>query len=358
MVLAIYQMSMNSYHKHMILGVDEVGRGPWAGPLVVGAVVLGGVAIPGLTDSKKISPTKREELDISIRKVAKGIGLGWVDSAMIDEIGLSQALNLATRLAVEKIKVPYHEIIIDGTVNFLKNTQKGRYVKTLKQADLLIPCVSAASIIAKVARDKFMSEQESCYPGYGFAKNMGYGTSEHANAIEKLGVTPIHRLSFAPLNKYRSTSPTYSKKGLGESLKGASGMLIAQTRRVSALDNAKDSPKQQSGKQIGDFAEDTAASYLKSQGHKILERNWKTKYCEIDIVSKYRQTIYFNEIKYRGSPNQGGGLSAINSDKLRQMRFAAQYYVLVKNIDNTNLCLSVISLCGWPPQIESYLEVE
>ena len=140
----------------MILGIDEVGRGPWAGPLVVGAVVLGGATIEGLTDSKKLSKKRRDVLDIEIREKAAGFGLGWVPADEIDRIGLSQALKLATRIAVEQIKVPYNEIIIDGTVNFLAETGKGKYVTTMKKADLLVPSVSAASIIAKVARDNYM----------------------------------------------------------------------------------------------------------------------------------------------------------------------------------------------------------
>ena len=188
----------------MILGIDEVGRGPWAGPLVVGAVVLGDFPITGLTDSKKLSKKRREELDIVIRSTARGFGLGWVSAAEIDEIGLSAALKLATIRAVEQVSAPYSEIIIDGTINFLKETNKGSYVKTLIKADLLVPSVSAASIIAKVARDNFMSTQDDIYPGYSFSSHVGYGTTAHIQAIAKLGVTPLHRLSFAPLKKYQT----------------------------------------------------------------------------------------------------------------------------------------------------------
>lgn len=188
----------------MILGIDEVGRGPWAGPLVVGAVVLGGATIQGLTDSKKLTKKRREELDVIIREQASGFGLGWVSAEELDTIGLSAALVLATKRAVEQIKAPYSEIIIDGTVNFLKDTNKGAYVTTLTKADLLIPSVSAASIVAKVARDAYMTEQDFIYPGYGFTSHVGYGTVVHRLAIEKLGVTPLHRLSFAPLVRYRS----------------------------------------------------------------------------------------------------------------------------------------------------------
>lgn len=187
----------------MILGIDEVGRGPWAGPLVVGAVVLGEVRIDGLTDSKKLSKKRREELARLIHDSA-AVGLGWVHAPEIDEIGLSASLRLATKRAVELITLPYHEIIIDGTINFLADTSKGSYVTTLAKADLLIPSVSAASIVAKVARDKYMALQDDVYPGYGFSSHVGYGTAAHRAAIENNGVTPLHRLSFAPLAKYRS----------------------------------------------------------------------------------------------------------------------------------------------------------
>lgn len=228
----------------MILGVDEVGRGPWAGPLVVGAVVLGGATIDGLTDSKKLAKKQREKLDIEIREKALGFGLGWVDATEIDEIGLSQALIKATKIAVEQINVPYHEIIIDGTVNFLADTTKGKYVTTMKKADLLVPSVSAASIIAKVARDKFMAEQDKIHPGYEFKKHVGYGTAKHIEAIDKLGVTPLHRLSFAPLKKFK--------------------FLKLATKTKNNLDS-----ENLTTKQIGDSAEIVATKYLKK---------WVTKY--------------------------------------------------------------------------------
>lgn len=188
----------------MILGIDEVGRGPWAGPLVVGAVVLGNAEISGLTDSKKLTKKKRELLDVQIRDSVAGFGLGWVHADELDEIGLSASLVLATKRAVEQVTASYSEIVIDGTINFLKDTTKGRYVTTLPKADLLVPSVSAASIIAKVARDRYMADQDAIYPGYNFASHVGYGTAMHRLAIDELGVTPLHRLSFAPLAKYRA----------------------------------------------------------------------------------------------------------------------------------------------------------
>jgi len=305
----------------MILGIDEVGRGPWAGPLVVGAVVLGDARIEGLTDSKKLTKKKREVLDGLIREQASGFGLGWVTANEIDDIGLSQALKLATIRAVEQVKAPYHEIIIDGTINFLSETSKGQYVTTLAKADLLIQSVSAASIIAKVARDNYMALQDDIYPGYGFASHVGYGTAAHVGAIDSLGVTPLHRLSFAPLKKYKDSS------------------------RVTT-------------KQIGDNAETIAAEYLVERGHEILERNWKTKFCEIDIISRKNDTIYFSEIKYRRTHIQGGGLAAVTAKKQQQMKFAAEYYSASKKLKNINLKLVVISMSGLDPKVETYLELE
>jgi ribonuclease HII len=301
----------------MILGIDEVGRGSWAGPLVVGAVVLGGAQIDGLTDSKKLTKKRREELDIIIREVAPGIGLGWVPASEIDEIGLAAALRLATIRAVEQIKTPYSEIIIDGTINFLSDTGKGKYVKTLPKADLLIPSVSAASIVAKVARDNYMSEQGAQYREYGFGDHVGYGTKKHSDAIEKHGVTLLHRLSFAPLKKYAP----------------------------------------QNTKEIGNVAEDEAAKYLKRHGHKIISRNWKTKYCEIDIVSEKSGTIFFTEVKYRKTPSHGDGLAIITPKKLRQMRFAAEYYAVSNQVSDKNLRLAAVSLSGDPIEIDEFLEI-
>jgi len=284
----------------MILGIDEVGRGPWAGPLVVGAVVLPyNFSIDGLTDSKKLTTKKRMVLDVLIREQALGWGLGWVHADELDELGLSKALRLATVRAVEAVQTPYHEIIIDGTINFLSDTTKGKYVTTMPKADALIPAVSAASIIAKVARDAYMKEQEEVYPEYGFASHVGYGTAKHQKALLEYGVTILHRKSFAPIAQLIKTS---------------------DTSKISTTRN------EQSPKAIGDQAENAVSSWLKTRGFTITERNWKTKYCEIDIVAKKAGTLYFVEVKYRASAAQGGGVAAVTSKKLQQMKFAAELY--------------------------------
>lgn len=312
----------------MILGIDEAGRGPWAGPLVVGAVVLGGAEIEGLDDSKKVTKNKREILYGEIISKALCVSSGWVSAQEIDDLGMTGALKLATRRAVEKISVPYTEIIIDGTVNFLADTNKGRYAQTLAKADQLIPSVSAASIIAKVERDRYMFKLEAVYPGYGFSSNAGYGVASHRYAIAAIGITPEHRMSFRPIKKI------------------ISGSLPEATATV------KDSSII-----VGTVSESTAADYLVDRGHSILSRNWKTKYCEIDIVSILDDTVFFSEVKHRSSNVSGDGLSAITSKKLRQMTFAARMFCHLQHCSEMNQRLLAISTTGSPPKVVSMVEI-
>lgn len=178
-----------------IVGVDEVGRGCWAGPLVAGAVLLEG-PIKGLRDSKKLTKLQREKLDVQIRKRAVAFGLGWVTPTELDAVGLTQAVRLAMQRAVAELTVEYDQLIIDGNYNFLAEDLKAT---CLIKADDVIPAVSAASILAKVARDRYMIEAAEKYPGYGFESHVGYGTSAHDSALKLLGTCDLHRQSFAPI---------------------------------------------------------------------------------------------------------------------------------------------------------------
>lgn len=182
----------------MIVGLDEVGRGCWAGPLVAGAVLLG-EPITGLKDSKKLSKMQRERLDAEIRVSALAFGLGWVSAEEIDRIGLTAAVRLAMERAFVEIVHPYDQIVIDGNLNFFADNPKSSAVIG---ADNTVPEVSAASIIAKVARDRYMSEAALRFPGYGFEKHVGYGTAAHNSAIKLNGLTELHRRSFKPIQAY------------------------------------------------------------------------------------------------------------------------------------------------------------
>ncbi len=179
-------------------GVDEVGRGPLIGAVVAAAVILDPEnPIIGLTDSKKLTEKRREELAILIKERAISWSLGRAEVEEIDEINILQASMLAMKRAVEGLNIEAKHCLIDGNrCPDLKCTSEA-----IIKGDLKEPAIGAASIIAKVARDKEMKELDKIYPGYGLAKHKGYPTKQHMQAIIDLGITPIHRKSFAPVKR-------------------------------------------------------------------------------------------------------------------------------------------------------------
>ena len=186
----------------------------------------------------------------------------------------------------------------------------------MAKADLLVPSVSAASIVAKVARDRYMAMQDDIYPGYQFGAHVGYGTAVHRQAIIELGITPLHRKSFAPIAAHL---------GVRDDLPQTTAMTDVPT-------------------EIGGRGETAAATYLSSHGFKIIERNWKTKACEIDIVAEKAGIVHFVEVKYRKNKQQGGGLAAITPQKLRQMERAAKLWQ--QRYKEQDARLSVIEVTG------------
>jgi len=178
------------------VGIDEVGRGCWAGPLVAGAVILAS-PIPGLKDSKKLNKEQRESLAVEIELHAAAFGLGWVQPEEVDEIGLTEAVRLAMRRAIDSVQIPYDEIIIDGNINYLAYDTRS---KAVIKADDVVPTVSAASILAKVARDSWMmGEAHERFPEYEFDSHVGYGTKRHVELLKLHGVSPLHRKSYKPI---------------------------------------------------------------------------------------------------------------------------------------------------------------
>lgn len=182
----------------MIIGVDEVGRGSWAGPLCVAAVAWPDNApIADLNDSKQLKAATRAAMAAHIRTYAAGIGIGWVSPADIDRIGLTAALRVAGQAAVRQIGISA-PVIMDGNAKLLGEMSATYIVK----ADASVPAVMAASIIAKVARDTYMRSLDAQFSGYNFATNVGYGTKAHQKAIAEQGPCSLHRLSWAPLKIY------------------------------------------------------------------------------------------------------------------------------------------------------------
>ena len=184
----------------MIIGVDEAGRGPLAGPVVAAAVLLCPDGIAGLNDSKKLSEKRRIALEAEIKAKCRW-AIGIVDVAEIDRINIFQATMLAMTRAVEGLRVDGDvQILIDGNMTPQGRVADWRWpARAIVGGDALEPCISAASIIAKQARDAMMVEACSAFPGYGFSRHKGYGTADHMAALTRLGPCPLHRTSFAPV---------------------------------------------------------------------------------------------------------------------------------------------------------------
>lgn len=181
----------------LVAGVDEAGRGPWAGPVVAGAVILDRAAIPdGLDDSKKLSRSKRAVLFDAIRQTAS-VGVGQASVEEIDEINILQASLLAMSRALAQLSLRPGAILVDGT----HAPRCEQPLQCVVKGDALSLSVAAASIIAKVTRDRIMEDLAEIYPTYGWERNAGYGTPEHRKALCLVGITPHHRKSFAPIRE-------------------------------------------------------------------------------------------------------------------------------------------------------------
>lgn len=186
-----------------VAGIDEAGRGPLAGPVVAAAVVLGAEPpIIGLDDSKKLSAARREALDREIRSAALAWSVAWADPAEIDRLNVLAATMLAMRRAILGLSLKPVYVLVDGNrlpdLQFFDTRISG---KPVVGGDALVPSISAASILAKVARDAIMRRTDALYPGYGFAGHKGYGTAEHLRNLGSLGPCQQHRKSFRPIRR-------------------------------------------------------------------------------------------------------------------------------------------------------------
>lgn len=179
-----------------ICGVDEAGRGPLAGPVYAACVVLDPACmINGLTDSKKISEKKRDRLSITIKERAKAWAIASASVAEIDQLNILQASLLAMKRAVERLSLIPDIALVDGN----QSPQLAMSTRTIIKGDLLIPEISAASILAKTARDDEMRKLHQLFPQYGLDQHKGYPTKQHIAALQAYGITAIHRRSFAPV---------------------------------------------------------------------------------------------------------------------------------------------------------------
>ena len=190
-----YEKELYTQGIHLIAGVDEVGRGPLAGPVVAAAVILPKACkIPGLNDSKKIPKSKHKEIYEDVLQNAIAIGIGVKDNQVIDQVNIYEATKLAMMEAIGQLEPQPQHLLIDAMKLDLPIPQT-----SIIKGDANSLSIAAASIVAKVTRDQMMEKFDREYPGYDFAKNAGYGTANHLAGLDQLGVTPIHRRSFEPV---------------------------------------------------------------------------------------------------------------------------------------------------------------
>ena len=272
----------------LVAGIDEVGRGPLAGPVVAAAVILPKECkIEGVNDSKKLSAKKREELYDIILEKAVSYGIGVVSNERIDEINILQATYEAMREALSQLKPKAEYILADAvTIPMVSTPQRG-----IIKGDAKSMSIGAASIVAKVYRDRMMEAYEEVYPGYGFASNKGYGAAEHIEGIRKQGITPIHRKTFVK-NFLPQDGDTATDKG----------------HRGEVL----------------------AAKQMEKMGYEILERNFHALKGEIDIIAKKDNVIVFTEVKYRKNEKMGTPAEAVNHWKQQHIIRAAKAYIAQK----------------------------
>jgi len=272
----------------LVAGIDEVGRGPLAGPVVAAAVILPKECkIEGVNDSKKLSAKKREELYDIILEKAVSYGIGVVSNERIDEINILQATYEAMREALSQLKPKADYILADAvTIPMVSTPQRG-----IIKGDAKSMSIGAASIVAKVYRDRMMEAYEEVYPGYGFASNKGYGAAEHIEGIKKQGITPIHRKTFVKNFLPQDGDTTTDKGHRGEAL---------------------------------------AAKQMEKMGYEILERNFHALKAEIDIIAKKDNVIVFTEVKYRKNEEMGTPAEAVNHWKQQNIIRAAKAYIAQK----------------------------
>lgn len=269
----------------LIAGIDEVGRGPLAGPVVAAAVILPvDCKIEGVDDSKKLSQKKREALYDVILEQAIAYGIGVVSNERIDEINILQATYEAMRQALGKLQPQPEQILADAvTIPLVEIPQQG-----IIKGDAKSISIGAASIVAKVYRDRMMEEYDAIYPGYGFAANKGYGAREHLEGIRRQGITPIHRRSFLKNFLPQDGENPTAKGNRGEAL---------------------------------------AAKEMQRLGYEILARNYRAEDGEIDIIAKKDGYIVFTEVKYRRNDTKGMPAEAVDERKQQHIIRTAQAYL-------------------------------
>lgn len=326
-----------------VAGVDEVGRGCLAGPVVAAAVILSpDFILPGLDDSKKISPKRREALYDAIYTQAVAIGIGQIEATEIDRINILQASLKAMREALIALDPAPQHVLVDGNIRPGSPFEE----TTIIDGDARSQSIAAASIIAKVHRDRLMVDYDETYSEYGFAAHKGYGSAEHMSGLRAHGPCPLHRRSFGPvaalLRKPRSAVFESFAEGLaacatlGELermahfVKEGSGELpVEELRDLRQMYREKRTAIDDTGLR----GEERAAVYLRAAGYEVLERRYRGAGGEIDLVVKREGEYVFVEVK---TSLQAAGYTPeerVDAQKRQRLVRAARHYLHRHNIE-------------------------
>ncbi|UCD38931.1 MAG: ribonuclease HII [Fidelibacterota bacterium] len=297
---------MSRSAERYIAGVDEAGRGPLAGPVVAAAVILDPQRhIEGLADSKRLTAKRRRILYEAIFDSGLAVGIGASQREEIDRLNIFQATIAAMQRAVDALKPKPDHLLIDGrNIRLVHPSQE-----TIVDGDDTVPAISAASIVAKVYRDRLMAEYHKVYPEYGFDRHKGYGTKAHLETLASYGACPIHRQSFRPVRKH-----------------------LPQWRQL------KDRQA------MGRLGEQLAATYLIESGYAIRELNYRVAHTgELDIIAQRGADIVFCEVKSQVPGGWGEPEEQVDVKKRDRIMAAARQYCAEKEID-TAVRFDVISV--------------
>jgi len=284
-----------------IAGLDEAGRGAWAGPLMAGAVILPpgsptlAKGLAGIRDSKRLTPRRRTHFYERIGQRASALSVGVVSSTLLDGIGVVAATRLAMRRALDNLAIPADYLLID----FVPLSYRDVPHMSIIGGDDLCFSIAAASIVAKVMRDRMMVALDRVFPGYGFAQHKGYGTPQHREALYRLGPCAIHRLSYAPMR--------FMIEGQRQ---GQEGKKMEDERRG-----------------VGRLGERMAAQHLERQGYVICEMNYRCAAGEMDIVALDGECLAFVEVRTRRSKKFGSPEESITGAKKQKLIEVAQTYL-------------------------------
>ena len=280
-----------------VAGLDEAGRGPLAGPVVAAAVMLPcRFKLAGLDDSKRVSAADRERLAKVIRRRATGIGIGVASVPEIDALNILRATRLAMVRALQELKPSPDFLLLDAVTLPAVPLPQRPVIK----GDCLCVSIAAASIIAKVTRDRLMQEYHRQYPSYHFHVHKGYATPAHLSLLDQFGPCEIHRRSFRPV--------------------ACCNEADEDTLMAWEEDMGKEAHT------FGKLAESDAERYLRSKGYRILDRNVRSSIGELDLVAKTGDVLVFVEVKARSTRAYGGAIHAVDARKqARLVRLAARY---------------------------------